>query len=189
MKTAILTCFIALALVLGAQAQDVQIPVKLDRLAAKASEVVDVNMDQNMLRFGCKFLNDKDPEEAQARKVCANLKGVYVRSFEFDKPGEYTEQDVEALRSQLRSPAWSRMVGVRSRKDGENVDVFLRMEDGKVMGLAVLATEPTEFTFVHIDGPIDPEMLTDLGGQFGIPKVEVPKPPAKKQPVKKESSQ
>ncbi len=188
MKTAVLTCITAFILALGVQAQEIKI-VNLGRLADKATEVVDVNMDQNMLNFGCKFLNEKDPEEAQARKVCTQLKGIYVRSFEFAKPGEYTEQDVEALRAQLRSPVWSRIVGVRSKKDGENVDVFFHMENGKVMGLAVLATEPTELTFVHIDGPIDPEMLTELGGQFGIPKVEVPKSPAKKEPPKKEQLQ
>ncbi len=192
MKTAILTCVAALALVLGAQAQEIKLPVNLERLAAKASEVVDVNMDQNMLSFGCKFLNEKDPEQAQARKVCNGLKAIYVRSFTFEKAGEYSQQDVEELRSQLRPPAWSRIVGVRSKKDGENADVFFKMENGKIIGLAVIAAEPNEFTFVHIDGPIDPEMLRDLGGQFGIPEVEMPKSapkkePAKKEPVKKES--
>ncbi len=184
MKTAILTCVAVLTLGWGARAQEIKIPVNLERLAAKASEVVDVNMDANMLQFASKFLNDKDPDEVQARKLIAGLKGIYVRSFEFDKPGAYSEADVEALRAQLHTPAWSRIVGVRSKKDGENVDVFFKMENSKVVGLALIATEATELTFVHVDGPIDPEMLSELGGNFGIPKVEIPKtaPTKKEQP-------
>ena len=41
-------------------------------------------------------------------------------------------------------------------------------------GLAVIAAEPKELTFVHIDGTIDPDTLGKLGGQFGIPNVEMP---------------
>ena len=46
-------------------------------------------------------------------------------------------------------------------------------EKGTVTGLAVIAAEPKELTFVYIDGLINPEQLAGLGGQFGIPKVEV----------------
>lgn len=173
MRKAGLICIMMVALAWGARAQDVRIPVNLDRLAAKASETVDVTMDAGMLRFAGKFLNEKHADEAQARKLVEGLKGIYVRSFEFDKPGEYTEEDVESLRAQLRPPVWTRVVGVRSKRDKENVDVFFKMDNNKVMGLAVIATEPRELTFVHIDGPIDPEQLTELGGQFGIPKVEM----------------
>jgi len=33
---------------------------------------------------------------------------------------------------------------------------------------------------VSIDGPIDPAQLSELGGQFGIPRVETEKKPAQK---------
>ena len=110
----------------------------------------------------------------------SNLKGLCVRSFEFDSDGQYAAEDVEALRAQLQAPLWSRMVGVRSKRDRENVDVYFRMEKGSVTGLVVIAAEPKELTFVHIDGLINPEQLAGLGGQFGIPKVEMPSKPAGK---------
>ncbi len=182
MKRAGLIGIMILAFAWGARAQDGTIPVNLERLAAKASETVDVTMDATMLRFAGKFLDQKDPDEVQAKKLIEGLKGVYVRSFEFEKPGEYTEEDVESLRVQLRPPLWTRVVGVRSKRDKENVDVFFRMDNGKVLGLALIAAEPRELTFVHIDGPIDPEQLTELGGQFGIPKVEIEKSKAKAEP-------
>jgi hypothetical protein len=177
MRKAILVSIAVIALASGVRAQDSQIckmPVNLERLAAKASEVVDVNIDSNMLKFAGNFLNKDNSEEAQAQKIVSNLKGLCVRSFQFDENQKYAEEDIEGLRSQFRAPVWSRMVGVRSKRDKENVDVYFRMENGAVAGLAVIAVEPNELTVVHIDGAIDPSQLSELGGQFGIPKVAVP---------------
>ena len=92
--------------------------------------------------------------------------------FEFEKAGEYDMSDVEAIRSQLRAPGWSRIVGVKSKKSGDNAEVYLRSENGRITGLTVIATEPKELTIVNIVGTIDPEQLSELGGHFGIPKVD-----------------
>jgi hypothetical protein len=65
------------------------------------------------------------------------------------------------------------MVEARSKVDGENVEVYFKTENGTATGMAIIAAEPKELTLVHIDGPLDPEQLSSLGGQFGIPKVEM----------------
>ena len=183
MRKATLICIAILGTTIAALAQTgsaCKIPVNLERLAAKAAEVVDVSMDASMLQFAGNFLNKDKPDEMQAKKLLSSLKGLCVRSFEFDKDSQYAAEDVEALRTQLQAPLWSRMVGVRSKRDGENIDVYFRMERGSITGLAVIAAEPKELTFVHIDGLINPEQLAALGGQFGIPKVEMtPKPAGK----------
>ena len=169
--------FIAIfALALSARAQgepSCNLPVNLDQLAAKAAEVVDVNMDENMLKFAGNFLNKDKPGEAQAQKLLSGIQNLCVRSFKFDKEGQYAEEDVELLRSQFQSPTWSRMVGVQNKRGGENVDVLFKMENGVIAGLAVVAAKPMELTFVQIDGTIDLSQLATLGGQFGIPKVEM----------------
>lgn len=153
------------------QAQDIKLPADVEKLSAKAKETVEVTMDGPMLRWASKFLSAEDPEEAKCAKLVANLKGIYVRSFEFDKEGEYSSADVEALRSQLHSPAWSRVVGVRSERDGDNVDIFFKMEDEKMAGIVIIAAEAKELTFVNIVGPLEVDQLADLGGEFGIPKL------------------
>jgi hypothetical protein len=153
------------------QAQDIKLPADVEKLSAKAKETVEVTMDGPMLRWASKFLSAEDPEEAKCAKLAANLKGIYVRSFEFDKEGEYSSADVEALRSQLHSPAWSRVVGVRSERDGDNVDIFFKMEDEKMAGIVIIAAEAKELTFVNIVGPLEVDQLADLGGEFGIPKL------------------
>ena len=167
-KIALIMC-IALA-PLGAQ--ELKMPPNLDRLAAKASEVVDVTLDANLLQLAGRFLSDKDADDAKVKKLVAGLKGIYVKSFEFEKAGEYQDSDVEPLRAQLRSPAWSRIVGVRSQKSGQNSEVYIKTENGKIGGLAIVSTEPKELTIVSIEGSIDPDQLKELGGHFGIPKVE-----------------
>jgi hypothetical protein len=169
---AVKTIFIAWLALAPLGAQEIKLPASLDRLAAKASEVVDVTMDANLLQFASRFLSDKNADDAQVKKLIGGLKGIYVRSFEFEKAGEYQDSDIEPVRAQLRSPAWSRIVGVRSRKSGENSEVYLKTESGKIGGLTILVTEPKELTLVSIEGSIDPDQLNQLGGHFGIPKID-----------------
>jgi len=151
-------------------ADDLKIPVNLDKLAERASESVDVTLDSSTLQLASGFLSKDDPDDAQVKKLVSKLKGVYVRSFEFDKDGQYSMSDVEAIRSQLKTPNWVRIVGVKSIK-GENTEVYLRKNGDQVAGLVVIDAEPRELTIVHIDGSISPEELSHLGGHLGIPEI------------------
>jgi hypothetical protein len=161
----------SMLLALPLWAQDIKIPADVQKLSAKAKETVEVNMEGPMLRWAAKFLNAEDPDERQAAKLVANLKGIYVRSFEFSKEGEYSTADVESLRAQVRTPGWTKVVGVRSETDGDNVDVFFKLEEDKMAGIVIISAEPKELTFVSIVGPIDLDQLAELGGEFGIPKL------------------
>jgi hypothetical protein len=163
-------------IVLGAltlSAQEIKLPANLDQLMAKAKNVVDVTLDGPLLKLAGRFLSDKDPDEARAKRMVANLKGIYVRSLEFETPGEYQASDVDQIRAQLKSPAWTRVVGVRSKTEGENAEVFLKTDGSTIGGLVVLVADPKELTIVNIVGQIDPEDLRDLGGHFGVPKIEL----------------
>jgi hypothetical protein len=178
MKT-IIVLFTVILLPAGATAargQDVKIPANVERLAAKAVETVNVTVDGALLQLAGKFLSSTDPDQKKIKTLIGNLKGIYVRSFEFANEGEYSTADVDSLRSQLRAPEWSKMVTVSSKKGGDNVDVFFKMEKDKIAGLVVIAAEPRELTFVNIVGPIDLDQLSSLGGQFGIPKVDLKGP-------------
>jgi len=171
-----------LALPAALRAQDTQLPPDVERLSAKAKETVEVKMDGPMLRWASKFLSAEDPDERKAAKLITNLKGIYVRSFEFESEGAYTSAEVEELRAQFRSPVWSRVVGVRSQHEGDNVDVFFRIEDDQMAGIVIISAEKKELTVVNIVGPIDVDQLADLGGEFGIPKLNaktLPKSPIK----------
>ena len=75
------------------------------------------------------------------------------------------------MRKQLSGPGWSALVQVHRRDPREDVDVYVNMEDDKVKGLAVIASEPREFTIVNIVGSIDVDKIGRLEGQFGIPQL------------------
>lgn len=167
------TASLLLLSVLSLAAQEFKMPPGINKLADKASEVVDVNLDANMLRLAGKFLSKNDPDEIKVKGLINGLKGIYVKSFEFEKEGEYSPADVEALRSQARGPGWSRMVGVLSKKDGENADIFLKLDGDRIGGLLILAAQPKQLTIVSIVGNIDVDQLSELGGHFGIPDVQV----------------
>jgi len=166
-----LTLALGLAAALSAQ----QFKFNLDHLAAKASDTVDLSLNGATLQFAAKFLDSKDPDESKVKKLIAGLDGIYIRTFEFKRAGEWTEADLEVIRKQLRSPEWSRIVGVKSSQDGETDEIYMRNENKKITGLAILAAEPKEITVVHIAGPVDLDSLAELGGHLGIPKVEIGK--------------
>jgi hypothetical protein len=153
-------------------------------LASKASESIAVTLDSQLLGMGCRFLNADDPEQADVKKLCNGLSGIYVRSYSFDKDFAYPQADVEGVRRQLSAPGWSRIVGARSNKENTNVDVFVLIDNGKARGLGIIASEPREFTIVNIVGNIDLEQLHSLEGKFSIPElgIEAPKKPEPPKP-------
>jgi hypothetical protein len=171
-----------LAAALPVNGQEITFPASFDKLAEKAVETVDVTLDSSLLQMAGKFLSKEKTDEAKAKQLISGLKGIYVRSFTFDKEGEYSREDVESILSQLKSPSWSRIVGVRSKVKGENADIFLKREGDAVMGLFLIAAEPKQLTVVSISGPIKPEQLSELGGQFGVPEVEVEGAAKKQEP-------
>ncbi len=159
-----------------AQAQEAKLQIDhLNKLADKAAEVIEVTLDERLLQLAAKFLSNQNPTEAKVKEIVSGLKGVYVRVFEFEKPGEYSLGDIESIRSQLRSPGWQKIVGVYSKRGGDNVDVHLKMQGDSILGLAIIAADPKQLTVVNVVGPIDLEKLRELEGQFGIPRLDLEK--------------
>ena len=62
---------------------------------------------------------------------------------------------------------------MRSKKYGENVEVFLSTQGGQIDGIAVVATGPRELVYVNVSGPVDLERLRGLEGRFRIPRLEL----------------
>jgi hypothetical protein len=162
----------ALCIAAPAYAQNARLQIDhLDRLFPKAVETIDVRVEASLLLIASKFLRSDKADEAAVKDLIQALKGVYVKGVEFDKEGEFSEADVEAIRQQLSAPGWDRIVGVRSRRDGQNVEVFLMINNDAVIdGVGVLISEPKQILVVNVVGPIDPEKINQLRGQFGIPK-------------------
>ena len=184
MKSLFKTTLFALLLIITsafvAKAQDSRIQLgSLDRLASKASQTVDVNVDERLMKLAARLFSDKDEDERDIKKLIAGLKGIYVKSFEFDADGQFVAADLEPIRTQLTGAGWTKMVNVRSRKEG-TVEVYLQFAGEMVNGLAVLHTDDKELTVVNIVGPVDLDKLAQLEGQMGIPDLGLESPKSKK---------
>jgi hypothetical protein len=164
--------FAALLLAITGLLPAQQLKLNLDHLAGKASDSVDISLNGSTLQFAAKFLDGKDPDEAKVKKLILGIDSITIRSFEFKKDGEWSPSDLEGVRSQLKAPDWSRMVGFKSESDGESAEVYIRLDKQKVAGVAVVVTGPREFTVVHLTGAIDMDSLADLSGHFGMPKIK-----------------
>jgi hypothetical protein len=152
-----------------AQAGKLQLK-NLDKLADRAAEVNDVSLDGSLLQLAVGVLKaSDDPDSKQLVDVIKDLKGVYVKNFEFDSPGQYSQADVEAIRSQLTGPGWQRVVTSFSKRNNERDEVYLLKNGDKINGVTVLVAEARELTVVNLVGAIDPEKLSELAGHFGIP--------------------
>lgn len=179
LKTIALASLVVLSAAATALAQNPRIQTdQLDALAAKASQTVDVNIDERLIQLTIKFLG-KDPEALKVKEVISGLKGIYVKSFEFEKEGEYSLADLESIRSQLSNSAWNKIVNIQSKKEG-SVAVYLMSSASQISGLAVLASDAKEITVVNLIGNVDLDKLSALEGQFGIPDLGIEAKPKRK---------
>ncbi|MEO8595658.1 MAG: DUF4252 domain-containing protein [Candidatus Solibacter sp.] len=148
-----------------------QFQFNLDHLKDKASESADIALNADTLGIAARFLDSKDPDEAKVKKLILGIEGIYIKHFEFKSSGAWSATDLDRVRVQLKGPEWSRIVGVKSG-DSENIEVWMRTEKGKVSGVAILASEPRQLTVANLVGNIDIESLAELGGHFGLPKLQ-----------------
>ena len=153
---------------------------QLDAMTNRASNTLDVKLDENLMQTTWKLFAGKDPDDVAIKELLKNVKGIYVKNFSFDKEHEYTPAEIDSVMSQLRGGGWSKIVGITSKKENENVEVYLMMVADQISGLAVVSLNPKEVTVVNIVGPINLEKLSQLEGSFGIPDLDLAKPKAKK---------
>lgn len=159
------------SLVTSALGQNTELPAPSPvekELAAKASDVTEVTLGKNMLAFAAKVMNGKDQDEEATRRLIEGLDGIYVRSYEFDKEGQFSTEEVDQLRKYFETSEWSSIVKSRERKNGESADVMVKLVNGESHGIFILAVEPKELTIVLILGPIHPDQLGELRGISGL---------------------
>jgi Domain of unknown function (DUF4252) len=150
-----------------------QLP-NFDAIADKAVKTVDISLNTTLLGLAAGFMDSSKPEDADVKELISSLKGIYVRSYTFDEDFVYPAADVDALRKQLSDPSWQRLVAVHDSPRHSNVDIYICIDRGHANGLAIIASQPREFTIVNIVGAVDLKKLHQLQGKFGIPQMPLP---------------
>ena len=153
-----------------AQAQDAKLQLgNLDKLSEKAARVTDVTLDGSMLDFALKIIqsaDDGDEDVKQLKSIMKGLKGIYVKSFEFDEASQYSKADVEAIRSQLSSPRWVKIIQSIDKRNNENDEIYLLKNGEQVQGVVILVAEPKELTVVNIVGDVPVDKIAALERHF-----------------------
>jgi hypothetical protein len=147
-------------------------------LEQKSSQTVNITLDPSMLAMASRFLDSDDPQDAAALEIIKGLRGIYVKSYTFDQDNAYRQSDIDAVINQLATSGWTRLLQTKSRKTHANVDIYIMIVDGKATGMALVASEPRQFTIVNIVGSIDLKKLHQLEGRLGVPNLDID-PPAK----------
>lgn len=175
-KIAILAVF-----ALSAAAANAQEPARLNferlnGLETRARDVVEVNIEGKLLDLARRVLaKQKDPDAQKAGRAIRDLKAIYVRVYNFENENEYNMADVDQIRAQLNAPGWEKLANVRSRRNNQKVDVYTMFTGDVMSGVAVVVSEKKSIALVNVIGPIDIDLLAELGGKLNIPRMDIEK--------------
>ncbi|HSE97721.1 MAG TPA: DUF4252 domain-containing protein, partial [Blastocatellia bacterium] len=145
----------------------------LDRITAQASEIIDINVDGALLKlvplaaFGL-----RPTSRAKIKELIDGLKGIYIKRFEFEKEGDYTAEDVNAIRSQVAAPGWTRVAGVKTGRGRQHIEGYIMSEGNTITGVAIISSEPRELIVANVVGVIDIDKLAELFREIDLPWLE-----------------
>jgi hypothetical protein len=133
----------------------------LDKIGANATDSTNISLEGDTLKLATSiFGGDSGPLK--------NLTGVYVRTFEFEKAGQYKEADLAPLRAYVASLKWTKIID--AKEADERSEIYVKpLPDNKLGGLAIISAEPKEVAVVFINGSLNMSDIPKLSGNLGIP--------------------
>jgi hypothetical protein len=144
---------------------------QIDKLGANAKDSTNITLEGPMLKM-VSGLIPGDKDSASVKAMIDGLKGVYIRTYEFDEAGKYNEADLDPLRTYLDAQHWTKVVDVKEKNESSAI-YLLATPDNKPAGLAIIDVEPKEVTVVFIEGAINLNDIGKLGGNLGIPDMSI----------------
>jgi len=143
-------------------------------LETAATTAVNIDLGPWLLRLAGAAMDDHDPDTATVKSLLAGLKLVQIRSFAFVNDFAYPHAQVAELRRQFAGPRWTPLLQAHDRKANEEVDIYIARENDQTRGLALIASDPHQFTVINVAGAIRLEDLPALQEQLHIPPVKFP---------------
>ena len=139
-------------------------------LLSSESLSLEINLSGALLGLVAAALDDEDPDFSE---LVGGLEGIRVRVADAE------DLDLEALRSEFgRATSWLQENGwdalLRVREDDEEFYVYTRLDEGEMVGVALLGFEPgDEVIMVNIVGRLDLALLAVLADSLDIPQLDV----------------
>lgn len=168
MKT--FTAVIFAALVVAPLAIGQKLELKLDDIAAKASQKNEIDLEGPLLKTALANLpqavkDGKGSKEsalgAQIPALLSALTGVHVRNYGFEKPQMYSDSDLDRIRTQVgEGSGWARIVRVKDK--GQSTEIYLLNRGEEIAGCLLMVAEPKELTVVHVSGAATMAQVKEL---------------------------
>lgn len=162
----VLGCFVLAA---HADAQSPSPELRLpafDHLRSQATDAVDLTLGPLPFSLASSLLPDHDADAAEAKALMHGLRRLAVRHYEFASDFVYSKADLDAVRAQLAQPGWSQIAHVRNQRKEQDVDIYLAIDKDRITGLAIIESEPREFTILNAVGSLSMDTVDALRGRF-----------------------
>ncbi len=170
LRSAFAAATLSLALTTFASAAEAQSgAIDIGQLMPSAKgEFVEINLSSAMLKFAARIAARQEPEAAE---LIRNLKSLRVNVVGLDDSNrDSTIEQIEGVRRKLEAQGWTKMVTVREKNGGDNVDVHV-MQRGEesIDGLVVTVLDKKgEAVFVNIVGNINADQIAQIAEKFDL---------------------
>jgi hypothetical protein len=125
---------------------------------------VNISIGGTLLNFVGAMTKNDDPDTGA---LFSKLKGVRVSVYATGDAGAAAALDqVNHVKSSLQASSWEPVVQVND--DGEQVQIFMKMNGEKMDGLTLMAVDEEEAVFINVIGQLDPQELAQVMDNFDI---------------------
>lgn len=170
LRSSLTAATLSLALFASARAAEVEVgAIDIGQLLPSAKgQFVEVNLSPAMLKFAARIAARHEPEAAE---MIRNLKSIRVNVVGLDDTNRAaTVERIESVRRKLESDGWTKMVTVREKDGGDNVDVHVKQHGEEAIdGLVITVIDKKgEAVFVNIVGNINADQIAQLAEKFDL---------------------
>jgi hypothetical protein len=131
-------------------------------------QFVEINLSSAMLKFAARIAARQEPETAE---LIRGLKSIRVNVVGMDDSNRTAMvEKIEGVRRKLETDGWTKMVTVREKNDGDNVDIHVKQRGEEAIdGLVITVIDKKgEAVFVNIVGNINADQIAQIAEKFDI---------------------
>ena len=166
-----LVLFLASSALLGQQGAPAPgfVPLAELNLFPQDKLSAEINLDGVILRLVAAAMKKEDPAFSS---MVASLRSINVQVFPLAGIDAGTvKAKVDRAVHWLEDRGWK--ASLRVKEKGEETYIYLREQDGQIVGLTVLSFQPgEEAAVINIAGHIDPDQIGRLGQRLDVPELE-----------------
>lgn len=113
-----------------------------------------------------KFVGAAAKDDPEAQAIFNQLKGVRINVYSTEGNPAAALDQVDRVKGLLASNQWEPIVQVN--EDGEQAQIFLKLNGDNMEGLTVMAVNDEEAVFINIIGQLDPAQLSAVMDKFDV---------------------